>query len=271
MKILGAIIGDVCGAPYEKMKAKDITIDPFNEFAHYTDDTVLTVASMDYLLHEKPRKFEDVDPIIVSHYYRYWAKKYPNSGYGKTFKEWFRNDTPGATAQSWGNGCCMRVSPFAHYFELKNDLVMAAAQSACITHDYLDSIHATQMVAHTMWMVKQGWTNDAIADEIMRCFLIQLKPLSEIRPTHTFTSKAIETAPIAIQAFLESHSFESTLRLAISVGGDVDTNAAIACGISAMRFDIPQEFIDFVMPRLTGEFINVINEFNLLIGEKNEG
>ena len=40
------------------------------------------------------------------------------------------------------------------------------------------------------------------------------------------------TVPVAIQAFLESEDYEDALRNAISVGGDTDTNAAMAGAIA---------------------------------------
>lgn len=40
------------------------------------------------------------------------------------------------------------------------------------------------------------------------------------------------TVPIAIQAFLESTDFEDAIRKAISVGGDTDTDAAMAGSIA---------------------------------------
>ena len=47
--------------------------------------------------------------------------------------------------------------------------------------------------------------------------------------------------PQAIEAFLESVSFEDAIRNAISIGSDSDTLAAIAGGIAEAFYGIPQD------------------------------
>ena len=58
------------------------------------------------------------------------------------------------------------------------------------------------------------------------------RSLDEIRPTYTFDVSSQGSVPEAIIAFLESDDFESTVRLAISLGGDSDTIACMAGGIA---------------------------------------
>lgn len=49
-----------------------------------------------------------------------------------------------------------------------------------------------------------------------------------IRPTYRHTESCQTSVPQAIIAFLESDSFESAIRQVVSLGGDADTQAAIA-------------------------------------------
>ena len=56
--------------------------------------------------------------------------------------------------------------------------------------------------------------------------------LDEIRPTYSFVETCLESVPQAIEAFLESTSFEDAIRNAISIGGDGDTIGAIAGSIA---------------------------------------
>jgi len=54
--------------------------------------------------------------------------------------------------------------------------------------------------------------------------------------------------PVAVQAFLESTDFESAIRLAVSVGGDSDTIAAITGAIAhAFYRQIPKHLLDPAM------------------------
>jgi ADP-ribosylglycohydrolase len=66
----------------------------------------------------------------------------------------------------------------------------------------------------------------------------------------------------AILAFLESESFEHAIRLAISLGGDSDTLAAMAGGIAqAFYREIPSPIVDEVLARLPAHFVEVIEAF----------
>ncbi|XTB52624.1 ADP-ribosylglycohydrolase family protein [Fusobacterium nucleatum] len=64
--------------------------------------------------------------------------------------------------------------------------------------------------------------------------------------------------------FLESHDFESALRLAVSIGGDSDTLAAITGGIAEAYYGIPKEIEQKALAYLPEEFQQVIWEFREL-------
>lgn len=71
--ILGAIAGDIMGSVYEGSDLKRYDIDLFTEKADFTDDTVLTIATMDCLLKRiiqqcigiMPGSFLDEDMVVV--------------------------------------------------------------------------------------------------------------------------------------------------------------------------------------------------------------
>jgi len=68
--------------------------------------------------------------------------------------------------------------------------------------------------------------------------------------------------PQAIVAFLEADSVERAVRLAISLGGDSDTQAAIAGSIAHAFFGaIPAEIVSGVRRRLPDEFLDIVDEF----------
>jgi uncharacterized protein (DUF1810 family) len=61
------------------------------------------------------------------------------------------------------------------------------------------------------------------------------RTLDEIRPDYKFDVSCQGSVPEAIIAFLESNSLEDCVRNAVSIGGDSDTIAAIACSIYAAK------------------------------------
>ena len=62
--ILGAIAGDILGSAYEFYPVKDYNFNLFNEESAFTDDTVLTMAVADWILH---------DPELSSLEFHHWS------------------------------------------------------------------------------------------------------------------------------------------------------------------------------------------------------
>ena len=86
--MLGAILGDIVGSPYEfdhnNYKHKDFPL--LSEKSHFTDDTVMTAAVAVGLIDGKglpERTF-----CAVQHEMRLWGRKYPHAGYGGMFRGW---------------------------------------------------------------------------------------------------------------------------------------------------------------------------------------
>jgi ADP-ribosylglycohydrolase len=75
-------------------------------------------------------------------------------------------------------------------------------------------------------------------------------------------SPAREVTLKSIIAFLESTSYEECIRLAVSLGGDADTQACIAGGIAqAFYGSIPENIAEDTFSRLTPEMRNTLSRF----------
>ena len=104
--MLGAIIGDIVGSIYEfaNIKTKDFPF--FSGEKEYTDDSVLCIATADWLLHGGD---------VAEYYYRYASKyKHPMGGYGTSFWVWVLTAQEGRgfiPYHSCGNGSAMRIAP----------------------------------------------------------------------------------------------------------------------------------------------------------------
>ena len=80
-------------------------------------------------------------------------------------------------------------------------------------------------------------------------------------PHYSFDETCQRTVPEAIVAFLESTDVEDAIRLAVSLGGDSDTLAAITGGIAHAYYgDVPGEIADPVLARLTPDLLAVVQE-----------
>lgn len=92
--------------------------------------------------------------------------------------------------------------------------------------------------------------------------------LDKLQRTYKFTSKAKDSIPQAIFCFIESNSFEDSIRKAISIGGDSDTIAAITGSIAESYYGIDYELIDEVEKYLPEYIIDIVNQFYKAIGRE---
>ena len=221
--LYGALGGDVIGSRFEwhNLKSKDFEL--FNGYSKFTDDTVLTVATADALLHH----------IDYTQAYQIWGNRYPHAGYGGKFRRWLAADDP-RPYNSWGNGSAMRVSPIGFFLDTVDEVLAEAERSAAVTHDHPEGIKGAQAAALAVFLARTGSSKAEIKSEIEDRFGYDLssQTLDEIRPDYGFDVSCMGTLPVALLAFLESDNYEDAIRNAVSVGGDSDTIAAITGGIA---------------------------------------
>ena len=96
-------------------------------------------------------------------------------------------------------------------------------------------------------MAKIGSSMLEIRDEIHRSYYQLNFCLDDIRSAYTFDVSCQGSVPQAIEAFLESTSFEDAIRIAISIGGDSDTIAAITGSIAEAYYGIPADIRNHVL------------------------
>jgi len=215
------------------------------------NNPILTIAIADSLLHKK----EYADSI------RYWARRYPNRGYGSFFKRWIYEDL--GPYNSYGNGSAMRVSPIGYWFDDINDVLSEAQESAVVTHNHPEGIKGATATAAAIFLARFEKSKDIIKKYLEEKFGYNISfTLDEIRPYYHFDETCQGTVPQAIAAFLESNDYESAIRNAISIGGDSDTIAAITGGIAhACYKNIPDNIITNAKLLLPKEMMNIILEF----------
>lgn len=111
-------------------------------------------------------------------------------------------------------------------------------------------------------MARQGATKEAIREYVEKTFGYDLQhTCDEIRPYYDWEASCQGTVPPAFLAFFDSHDFEESIRLAISLGGDSDTLACITGGIAqAYYIEIPDEIIEEIRMRLPKEFWDVMEK-----------
>jgi ADP-ribosylglycohydrolase len=238
------------------MKREDF--DLFDAPRFFTDDTVLTVATADALL-------GDGDYAAA---YRRWGRRYPNRGYGGTFRLWLEGEIQGPY-NSFGNGSAMRVSPVGWAFDTLEETLAEAERSAAVTHNHLEGIKGAQAVAAAVFLARHGATKEEIRDEITARFGYDLdRTVTGIRPHYSFDVTCQGSVPEALIAFLDANDFEHTLRLAISLGGDADTQAAIAGSVAeAFWGGVPVHLEEEARAVLDIPLLEVLDRFHRQVRE----
>ena len=257
----GAIIGDIAGSEYEFMptKAKDFKI--ITKISSFTDDTVMTVAIADALLSLGENvSNEDMKAVFVSSMQK-WGREYSYAGYGGMFASWLRCDDP-QPYNSYGNGSAMRVSSVGWLYDSIEQTRKTARLSAEVTHNHPEGIKGAEATAATIFLARTGYTKEEIRDYIEQEFGYNLhRTCAQIRPAYIFKVSCQESVPEAIIAFMDSFNYEFALREAISLGGDADTQAAIAGGIAEAFYGIPDSFKERATQYLPEDMLEVIRRF----------
>ncbi|MBC6995686.1 ADP-ribosylglycohydrolase family protein [Neolewinella lacunae] len=249
----GAIIGDIVGSRLERSGPKTTDFDLFTTQCRFTDDTVLTIAVADAILHQK-----DYGENIKA-----YALRYPEAGYGGTFRQWMRDELSEPYA-SWGNGSAMRVSPVGWLFNDLDRVLAEAEKSALPTHGHPEGIKGAQAIASAIFLARQGAGKEDIRQFITDRFGYRLRrTVEEIRPDYVFDVSCAGSVPEAIIAFLDARDLEDAIRLAVSLGGDTDTQAAMAgCIAEAFFGGIHPRLEDVMNAFLPAEFIDTIAAFD---------
>ncbi len=247
MPIMGAIIGDISGSLYEWRNIKTRPTELLCDGCRFTDDTVLTIAIahglMDILpelgLDKTEYTAQDENDIKLSLIKRVceYCMMYPDAGYGGMFRKWLETDSK-LPYQSFGNGSAMRVS-FVSWIACNLTHAEKLAEiTASITHDHPDGIAGAKAVAAAIYLARTGVLRDEILNYISEHFYKIDFTLDEIRPLYTFNATCHGSVPQAIRAFYESRSFEDAISLAVSIGGDSDTIAAMTGSIAEAYYGV---------------------------------
>lgn len=269
---LGALIGDTVGSVYEFDNIKTTEFQPlFDKRAEYTDDSIMTIAVADWLVNTGRTLSELEDRLVC------WAKHFPcpMGGYGGGFHTWLfcperlydfkgnvYEDGKRHPYNSYGNGSAMRASACGWVAHSLEEALGFAKSSAIITHNHPEGVKGVQATTAAIFMARQGESKEAIRTYIEQTFGYDLQhTCNEIRPYYGWESSCQGTVPPALIAFFDSHDFEDSIRLAVSLGGDSDTLACITGGIAQAYYkEIPDEIINEMRILLPKEFWEVIEK-----------
>lgn len=231
--IYAAIAGDIAGSRYEaKFPGTVPLLDDLLDKGHFTDDTVLTIAVADALMH----KGERIDWSIAN-----WAERYPHAGYSKNFKEKIiYPDRPEFGTPSSSNGAIMMLSPF-------------------LCFDNTDRVFEAVNVTHNCVLARQSATEYI---ESAKGFEdIFTASYDEFAADRMFDLSAYGTLQRAVACTGSGQTVSAVIEKAILLGGDTDTTACVAAAYQARRYEDSFNLdVKNIRRKLTGEMLEILNE-----------
>lgn len=254
--MLGAIVGDIVDSVYEFNNTKDYNFHMVTPRSRFTDDTVMTLAVAEWLTEDKTHSESYLIKCMQE-----LGRKYPNVGYGGTFRRWLYRKNP-KTYNSWGNGSAMRVSPVGYFAHNLGETMELAKTSAEVTHHHPEGIKGAQAIASAIYLARQGKAKKDIQQYVSDTFDYDLnRTIDLIRPAYTFDVSCMGSVPEAIIAFLDGNDFKDTIRKAVSIGGDSDTIGAMAGSIAQAMYGMPKPLAGYCYECLTPELRSILDEF----------
>lgn len=253
--MLGAIIGDIVGSRFEFHNIKSKEFELFTEECHITDDSIMTLAVYQALKDCKG-DYTNLSQNTISRM-KEFGRRYPKGGYGSRFAWWlFSGDVN--PFNSFGNGAAMRVSAVAEFADDIEHVKELSYAVTAVTHNHPEGIKGAEATAVAIYLAKLGKSKEEIAQYVSDNYYSLDFTIDQIRPEYRFNETCQATVPQAIKAFIESESFEDALRIAISLGGDSDTLAAICLSIAEAYYGVPKQLADKAVEYLDEFLFNTL-------------
>ena len=258
--MLGLAIGDALGAPVEFMQRDTFTPvcdyqrgGKFNvAIGEYTDDTAMALCLAQSLIEKQGMDPQDqLDKYVAWYQNGYMSATGRSIGCGKTvllaLMKFMRTGCSecgnSKMKKGAGNGSLMRVAPVALFYanDLKNAMLMAA-MSSYTTHGLKVCADACMMMTGLIVGVLDGKEKKELLGENYAKYLLSLskdvlsKEIEEIvRGSYKAKSReeigssgyVVSTFEAALWVFYHTDTFEDGVLLAVNLGYDADTVAAV--------------------------------------------
>ena len=255
--LMGVIVGDVVGSVYEHHRTTDFDFPLFPPRSKPTDDTVGSLAIARWLLGDRTR--ENLVRSMVQ-----LCNSYPRAGYSHRFKAWLRS----VEHRPYGgntNGSAMRVGACGWAAGSLEEALDLARQTAEVSHNSDEGIRGAQVVAAAIFLARTGHPKAEIGRYVEETFGYDFsRSVDEIRRTADHAYNCDVSIPQAFCCWLQSETYEETVRNAVSLATDADTIAAISGGLAAATpgMEIPRDWAKKVFGMLNPDLKAIFVDFD---------
>lgn len=260
--IMGLVVGDALGVPFEFRQRDTFTATDMTGYGTYnqppgtwSDDSSMTLATIESL--ERCGKVNPHDLMYGFYGWLHWNKFTPH---GKVFDVggttrtainrfqagWNAEFCGGCSDRDNGNGALMRILPMAFYPGTIRDVVKVAS----LTHNHAISNTACALyvcIAVNLWCSEK---HQAIQDgfEMIERIIDVPRELNRLKAMESLTRDEIkstgfvvDTLEAALWCLLNTDNYKECVLMAVNLGGDTDTIAAVAGGLAGILYGIGGE------------------------------
>lgn len=277
--ILGLAIGDALGVPFEfKVKGSFNCTDMVGYGTHnqpigtWSDDTSMTLATMDSIIKCGGINYYDIMNNFKE--WRYNNKFNPHDkifDVGNTVNDAIINftgghlpiDCGGSHIYNNGNGSLMRILPLA-FIDCTDKEIEYVSR---LTHSHYISIQSCIIYVRIAKELLKGKDKfEAIKSTIN--YIDVSKELNRIKDIFITTYEdlsgggyVVNSLEVALWCLLNTNNYKDCVLKAINLGGDTDTNGAIAGGLAGILYglDNEKEWIDKLVKK--DYIIDLCNKF----------
>ena len=261
--LISEAIGDIAGSAYEgksrRIKEYD-KVKMFSSRAHFTDDTVLTFACAEAF----------IDKLDMTMNLWKCANEHRHAGFGSKFKLWMASHHP-KPYRSLGNGAAMRCSSAGWLAKTEEECIQMAHETASPTHNHPEGFKGAEATALVIFHLKNGKDKEFIREHLLNEYYPDWanKSYADIHDDYTFYSTCAGTVGPAIICFLDSKDYVDCIKLAISLGGDADTLAAIAGPMAYAYYKkMPDALVYQALKKLPDWMVAVSERFDEVVNSK---
>lgn len=257
--MFGAIIGDIVGSRFEffnNKTGKEFKL--FHEDCRYTDDSIMSLAICKALV-ECDGDYKKLSEKVILNM-QCLGGLYPCAGYGGMFSAWLNNENP-KPYNSFGNGAAMRISAVAYVAETLEEVKRLSKLVTEVTHNHPEGIKGAEAVAVAIFLARIGKDKKQIKDYIEKNYYVLDFTIDEIKEEYEFNETCQGSVPQALECFFESTGFEDAIRIAISLGGDSDTIAAITGSVAEAYYGVPSFMKESAICYLDKKLFEILKEF----------
>lgn len=215
---------------------------------HITDDTQLTLATLESIVEHR-----EVNPEKIAERFTHWYRQRRFTGLGSSTLKALREldagghwATVGAVGErAAGNGTGMRIAPLAFLLDPDDDISRRTIRDVCrITHRHDEAYIGALAIIRAIRFALQNRNlsaelfdllSDHLPDSVVRdrVRIIRSESISPRDYAERFSSfgYVADSVPLAILAAVRFSDFDSLLTELVTLGGDADSNASMACQI----------------------------------------